>query len=40
MPVSITVLDPQGEVLLSEQSTIQVFSRDEVFTTVGELNER
>lgn len=26
MPVSITVLDPQGEVLLSEQSTIQVFS--------------
>ncbi|WP_300256741.1 hypothetical protein [uncultured Alistipes sp.] len=40
MPVSITVLDPQGEVLLSEQSTIQVFFRDEVFTTVGELNER
>ena len=40
MPVQITVRDLDGEVLVSEQSTIQVFDRDQLFNTVAELNEK
>lgn len=39
MPVTISVRDLQGELLLSEQSTIQVFDEEQLFQTVGELNE-
>lgn len=40
MPVSISVRDLNGEVLLSEQSTIQVFDKDQVFETIGDLNTK